>query len=326
MVRLHSFPKPVFARPLALFLALFFALLCAAPSGCRPPGGAVAPDVIPAYSAIRPRSETLAELPASRGGGLVLVPVSVDGREHAFVLDTGCAASIVDDSFAKQLSRRKGGYLTTTPGGVMEMPICEAPRASVGGIAVPGKLDWVACSDLSNLRSICGREVSGILGMDFLQHFVVRLDFARRKVEFLSSDGHEHPEWGEALPIRLRLGCPQVSATVADAGRHWFLVDTGAAGGGTLPERLFRKVIAAPAAACLSVVGGSVESRTGLLSALTLGERRHEGLAFCEGNSALLGLGLFSRYTVTLDFPARRLYLQSDGAANARQKTGAGAA
>lgn len=277
-------------------ICLCVALLAAA-CGCRPAERTAQPTVV-------------AEFAAGDAAGLVLVPVTVGGAEQQFILDTGAARTIFDASLRPWLGRPRGRFLSTTPGGLVELRTYPAPRATLAGLPLPESIDWVACSDLSNLTAVCGRRISGILGMDFLGNFAVRIDFAARTVELLRSDGREHPEWGEALAIRYEDGCPNVAAELEGAGRHWFRIDTGANGFGALTGELFRRLAGSQKPGCINVVGGQITPRVGLLRALALGSRRHTAPEVFDGSACLLGLAAFSGSVATFDFPAGRLYLK----------------
>jgi len=59
-----------------------------------------------------------------------------------------------------------------------------------------------------------------------------------------------------------------------------------------------------------TTAAGTDRSRISRVNRLTLGGFEHRGVAMEEASQNLIGLGLLSRYLVTLDFVTMKLYLQ----------------
>ena len=61
-----------------------------------------------------------------------------------------------------------------------------------------GMVGHMVCLDLSGIRAACGYDIQGIIGMPFLQNYVIRIDFDAGKLWFLKTS----PEDGGILISR----------------------------------------------------------------------------------------------------------------------------
>ena len=115
--------------------------------------------------------------------GHVLVPVSIDGSEPlVFVLDTGAGKTLVTPSLAERLGlARAPGESVTTLGmhGTTENVVVELRSLAVANARVADVQAVVL--DLDHITHGEWR-ADGVLGMDFLGQFDVRLDFGASTV------------------------------------------------------------------------------------------------------------------------------------------------
>ena len=156
--------------------------------------------------------------------GLIFVDVQVNGAAGVFLLDTGAAASVFDPRFAEaagvHLGRARqiegrGGDVAARQGQAVQLALAGGPRARVEPVV----------TDLSEASSAMGVPLAGILGEDFLQGFVLTLDYRDQSVA-IARDA-EVPT--DATPIRFGR-TPYVAAQVRLGGRTAggdFEIDTG---------------------------------------------------------------------------------------------------
>lgn len=125
---------------------------------------------------------------ASSPRGHVLVPVSIDGSDPlVFVLDTGAGRTSVTPSLVEKLGLEEvPGERAATLGvhGKSENPIVKIQSVAVGEVHVDDVNAIVL--DLEHITR-GDWHVDGILGMDFLTRFDVRLDFEAKLVSFYSA-------------------------------------------------------------------------------------------------------------------------------------------
>lgn len=242
------------------------------------------------------------------------LPVTINRTSAIFLMDTGCTCSIVDSSFRDHLGEVVRMGRAATPDGMAHTEIYRAPPVAVGGEPV-GDISEVGCIDFSRFRCILGSTMNGMLGMDFLRQRIVRIDFDQGELQFLESV----PE-GSGAPIPIRFSsirCPTVTVALGGALEETFTIDTGISGTveGVIGKRLLERLIESGRASNVGSgmaesINGSRTAGTARIKDIGLAEFGHHDLVFGEGARNLLGLGYLSRYIVTFDFPAGRMYLK----------------
>jgi hypothetical protein len=247
-------------------------------------------------------------------GGLLLLPVELQGKRYLFVLDTGSSYSLYDTSLRSLLGEPIKSQKVQAGNRDITTPIFRSPIGKVGKFALPVDSD-AFCMDLGKLREMSGQDFYGLLGMDFLRKHVFRIDFDRGEVTFFRSVG---PNPGQRVPLTFRSDCPHVVIEAQGfVGHGRFLVDTGdsGSGSGSLQAKAFallakRGFLTLEGQTNPEMVSGSATERYGRVRAISLGSFHHKNLQFTESYRNILGLNYWSRYVVTFDFPNSEMYLK----------------
>jgi hypothetical protein len=190
------------------------------------------------------------------------------------------------------------------------------PNARIGSLPL-GPLAFVGGYDLKRFGQEVGYPIEGILGMDFLSSHVVHIDFDTGLLLFLKSVPKDA---GESIEV----ACDPTSGLPFVIGEHSrgetlpFLVDTGDVRpySGCLTSSETKRMARAHGFRELgtdSAVNLSGTSRRPLHRGelLKLGTFSVKEPLFCEARSqSALGLGFWSRFVVTFDFPKPRVYLR----------------
>jgi hypothetical protein len=257
-------------------------------------------------------ARALEEFDVFKDGDLLLVPVTLKGKDYLFALDTGSSVSLYDTSLKHLLGEPRGAQTELTPDGGVKVTLYDPPPASLGRLALHSATP-VAAADLGRLRRVSGHTIQGILGMDFLQRYTVRIDFDRGKVTFLTGVG---PSPGTPVRLTYQYGCPCVAVQVPGLPAPVpFAADTGCVRYGGIQPELFRQLVERDQLTLSGVtrtetVKGVSLIKKGRLEQLSLGGFTHRHLVFGESHFNMLGLPYWSRYAITFDFPNRTVYLK----------------
>lgn len=132
---------------------------------------------------------------------MIIVPVSINGSgPFDFMLDTGCAKTIVDRKLAGELGLARVDEKTVVGViGSAKMPVVHVDSLSVAGATV---LDGdVFVTDRAG--TVTSR-VRGVLGEDFLRNFDLLIDYRHQLIRLESAPGSLATiATGEHLPVRL---------------------------------------------------------------------------------------------------------------------------
>jgi len=132
---------------------------------------------------------------------MILVPVTVNGAgPYEFLMDTGCAKTIVDRKLAEELNLPQAGEKTVN--GVLasaKLSVVRVNSLSVAGAAVQGG-EVFSADHAANVSN----KVRGVLGEDFLRNFDVLIDYRRQvlRLETASRGSMAATALGEHLALQ----------------------------------------------------------------------------------------------------------------------------
>jgi hypothetical protein len=261
--------------------------------------------------AAEPDENVVETFDVARHGDVLLVPVELGNRQFQFVVDTGCTWCVVDSELESLLEPTAD---TAGINGRSGNRLYRLRDASVGKSRLPltGK---ALCFDLSQFREATGYDICGIVGMSFLKSRVIHIDFDAGELAILKKTP---PTAGSDFRLSYSsTQMPVVFVEIEPGKPIAFTIDTGKAGS-ALALRLFGfdrlaangrlEPIGRPG--LYATFEGNVTMREGRLKCFRLGKFEHEDISVSEDRENLIGLGLLSRYVVTLDFPNDRLHLK----------------
>jgi hypothetical protein len=246
-------------------------------------------------------------------GDALFLPVTIDGQEYSFFVDTGFSCNVVDATLAPALpllARRE--RLT----GGESQPVRSLRGAFVGKAQLLAGTEAVQL-DLSDFRKALGHDIFGILGMPFLRSHILEIDFDRGELSFLKSAPNSAGR--EFRLFRDRTERAMLSIDITEDDSIAFVIDTGLVGVGAAVnlrnarfDQLYEQgLIELHSSKSKGVtIEGHHQSRRGWLHTLALGDITHRRVGVSEGRESALGLCFLARYIVTFDFPNQRLYLR----------------
>lgn len=244
----------------------------------------------------------------------ILVPVHLGTQEYRFVVDTGASGPVFDTSLRDHLGPRVATANTTNSQSDTTVELYAPPEIQLGSLRSGSKAP-VACIDLSLFRERSGLPVYGIIGVSFVENWIISIDFDEGRLDFLGPGTGPTPEWGRGEPLAYYDG--GATYTLVTVGKDMqvpFLIDTGWRTTGGLEEQLLLQLAESGNLQCTGSengvsIFGEYESRVARLSRLSLGSFEHPNLRLSSGKHNVLGLDYLRRYRVIIDLPHQRLHL-----------------
>lgn len=278
-------------------------------------------------------------IPFVLSNNLIIIPVIFNNEiPLKFILDTGVRTTLLTDKTVSDVlglpySRR---YTISGPGGeklvsalITNNVSLEIPPAVYG----KGHSVLVLEEDYLQLKNQIGFEVHGILGYEVFSRFIVKINYEKNELTFISPDHFKKPRSYQALDMPIEDTKPYISVggqfqNGAEVGLK-MMVDTGASHcllldpqveGITIPEKNVSGVIG-------RALGGDITGKTGRLNFLQIGKFRisdpianfpdpeiytdslHGTDVFRHGT---IGGELLNRFTAIFDYSDEKLYLKKN--------------
>ena len=248
-----------------------------------------------------------------------------DYKSYSFIVDTGAPGSTIDRSFAKQLGTIVETYNSENPKQVFEYIKPDLKlKPEYPNFGLP-----LILSDMSSMRSEYP-ELVGILGLNFLETFKLRINYSSHKIDLITVDklnGSEfEPKLSVAFNIKKNIDNHYVIyAKVAEKDVE-FIIDTGT--GNTFIDQpdIIKMIKNRP---FLSGFQSGIysPSKNGIVAVPTkyirLESIKLPGISWISPVihttktnerkiSAGLGNDFFKRYSILLDFSDKKMYLTND--------------
>jgi hypothetical protein len=288
---------------------------------------------IPTPSTSMTTSAPLATLKFKQRGGLVMLPVTVNGSAPlSFLFDTGYAIDTIHPDLADSLQLRRAGKVTIVGiAGEEDAPTYAGTDVRLGDVTYSPRRVAAVPSEAQRRR-----RRDGILGGGLLRRYVVQLNFtsATARIYDPASFASVNPT-GNVLTLRFRQDTPSVTATIPLADGKTitgqFEVDTGCDDGVCVGKEfvaahdLARVFGGGENPDVKQGVGGEARIRTGRIPRLRLGQE--EGPAAAEavnvsasffedgspagrGMAGHIGMDAWRQFLVTFDYPRQRILLE----------------
>jgi hypothetical protein len=156
-----------------------------------------------------------------------------NSRPLSFVLDTGDQYAIIDLDLARKLGLKLGASVKVGGAGSVVQTGAFVKDASFEISALPGFSQPVSLAlPIRMLSNRLGQDFDGILGSEFIEQFVVEIDYQKRLLKLHDKSKFSYEGPGEVIPIQLRHGHPILDAEVTpigkDAYKGKFVLDLGA--------------------------------------------------------------------------------------------------
>lgn len=269
-------------------------------------------------------------VPIELANGLIVLKVRVNSsRPLHFIFDTGASISVIDPQTAKALGLRAKGKLNLdATGGSVQSGLVGPVSLSVAGVTVFKQT--LATVDLDAAAPLFGYKIDGIIGYDFINNFVVEIDYAAGSMSLYETGSYKYAGPGESIPIELMEKTPFVRARIGLNGREpiegKFEVDSGGTGILFLHTPFVNKhkmleTLTTQSQSKLGGAGGSAEAVKAHVPTVELGSLvlKNSLVVFAQGTEGSegksdydgeLGGGFFSKFNMILDYSRSQMILE----------------
>jgi hypothetical protein len=268
----------------------------------------------------------------------VYVKACAGVRPLSFILDTGAGASFLDLHTAERFGIPLGDGFTARGAGAGTIAGARLDRTDVR-LAGSSLVQPVSSAlDISRLPPREGHRMDGILGYDFITRFVVAIDYVKQELRLYDPRAFRYDGQGTSIPVTLSGNHPYVDAEVrlADGAtlKGRMVVDVGASTSLSLTKpfveanNLRERVGPTIRRRAGGGVGGAVTADIGRVAGLKLGALEiarpvtmllGDSAGVFSGNAEWIGnIGgdILRRFTVYLDYPNKRMILESHAGTN----------
>ncbi len=272
------------------------------------------------------KGQTAIVLPFT-GENLIIVEVRVnDSAPMKFLFDTGAGITVVSEKVAAKLKLKKVDDLDAKGvGGTVQGSLAQGITLSVPGVKVFNQPVAVLPLDFPCELS----DISGIIGYNFINEFVVAIDYDAKRISLFPPGTYKYAGPGERIPIEIVGNTPRVRGQVALTGTSpveaVFELDTGSDGTLRLKSHFVKRhsFIEALKSRMDSVhrgAGGELKTLDGRLRLLRLGrfnvadalvsfETDTEGSPG-EDNDGPLGNEILRRFRLVIDYSRKQMFIE----------------
>jgi hypothetical protein len=160
----------------------------------------------------------------------LFLPVTINGREKLWCLDTGAQMTAIDTAFALKLDLKAEGKIKGSGAGrTVDLSFVKLPEYSVPGLRFQSQRA-VTLEIGEIFKRMYGMDVPGILGYDFLSRLTTKIDYARKTLSFYHPDKFVYKGEGRVVKAPLVNGTFTVPVTVDGKYSGPWSLDLGAGG------------------------------------------------------------------------------------------------
>ena len=273
-------------------------------------------------------------IPLDIDNSIIRMQVSVNhSKPLKFIFDTGASLSVISSQRAGELGLKSQGKARgNATGGKIKGSYTKGVSLSVPGAEVFNQLiAWIPISTPP------GFEFDGVIGQNFIEQFVVEIDYENKIMNLYDPRTYAYSGKGEVIPLILAAGkTPLVNTKIMLEGRAPIEaklgVDTGSDGTLVINSPFVKKQKLAEAVLKMGQrknngAGGEQKVLVGHVKAVQLGRfvfdnppvalsQDTEGEGASEENDGVIGGEIFRRFKVILDYSRKRMILEPNKSFN----------
>ena len=280
---------------------LLYAAISAASAWGQTPHGGVKPLVEISYRPV---------------GKLIYIPTRVNGSQPLwFGFDSGAPNSIIDQAAAQRLNVK-----ALSPGIIHGAGRGDIPAGDAGEVrlTVGALTTLVQHARIVDLSKVPGVKQDGLLGAEFFEQYVVRIDPLHHKIAFYDPRTFMYHGTGRSVPLELtnsrlyiQVGLAALPGQVVDRRLR---VDTGSED--SIDDDTVRSSPNTQRTTLGNGLGTSYEDVSGVYDTVIIGPFTFHHVWGPAGAVPIVGMEMMRRFTLTFDTKRRSLYLEPNSSLN----------
>lgn len=274
------------------------------------------------------------KLPFQLINDLVIVPVTVNGVELSFLLDTGVNATLIFaiDGEIPDVKNTSRIFLRGLGPGEPVMALKAINNTvKLGDARSDSETLYIVDEELIGLSNRLGIELNGILGYDFFRDFIVDFNYRRKFIKVYAPEIYNYKKCRRCVDIPLIFDenkpYLEVKVEMEDQEHNMlFLLDSGSGDavwiftdeerGITVPHPSFEDFLGYS-------ISGSVYGKRSRISSLSLGDLKLKevtasfpdslyikNVSLYDNRNGSIGSQIMKRFHYTLDYPGKNLRLK----------------
>ncbi|MDG1194568.1 MAG: aspartyl protease family protein [Polaribacter sp.] len=269
---------------------------------------------------------------------LIVIPLKINGKKLSFILDSGVSKTILfnitkNDSIGLK-NVKKVQLQGLGKGESVDALLSYKNSISLKNIVNSNETIYVILQDHFDLSGKMGKTIHGIIGYNILSHFIVKVNYKFKKIDFYNPDTYTYKKCRkcEVFPIQMYRRKPYIQAEVqldtigSELTFVKLLVDSGGSDAIWLFENT-KKEIKTPKRFFNDILGeglsGAIYGNRSRIPKIKLGafEIQNPTVSFLDSVSTKnarsfqerngsIGAGILRRFKVWFDYPNKKIMLK----------------
>lgn len=251
-----------------------------------------------------------ATVPYRSDDRLINIPVRVNGGVLSFDVDSGAPYTVIDSAVARRLGLKILRAETTTGAGHGSVPMLHAAPVVVGVGEAKLRVADPRVIDLSHTGT--SLPIEGLIGADFFNAFIVRIDPVERTVAFCDPESFVAGSRGATIPLIEKANrlFVQMTLTLSNGitATHTMRVDTGS--DDSVSDDLVRRSPIRRKSVQGVGLGKSYVDYSGVFASVQIGPYSIANVWGPSNDRPAVGMEILRRFVLTFDAPRGKLTLE----------------
>lgn len=271
----------------------------------------------------------ITSIPFELFGDHILIKVSIDDSEALdFIFDTGSGFTVVDKDVMQKLGIE--GKSVNISEATYDWELIKHNTIAINNFLMEDNIK-VFATEFDHLEISLGKDIDGIVGYDLLVHHAVHVDFDTKKIDIYELG--EAPERGDIIPFAFDTSIPVIDGKVVlnnnepHDGSFYFITGAAATLDFNSPYAAEHDIINKTGKHYSYLVKGLSTYETphyeGHVLSFSFGKQKIEdlpigistaksGIQASKGISGIIGSQIIRMYNFTIDYGAKKIYLEKD--------------